>query len=501
MKSRGKEKELFGMASAMGVLLTLLFFLPTTTVMAGNHDGLTTYQGSKTCNPCHLDKSKEVHGSVHYQLKGMTPNVPDLGYAGKLGQTNDFCTYPNINWLFRVTKVDGSVADSGCAACHVGMGLVPSREQTGTQLENIDCLMCHSDIYKRKLRQVNQRWRFVPDPAVDIAQVLAGIHLPTKATCLKCHANSGGGSGVKQGDISPALADPPMDLDVHMSSSGQGFNCTECHKVRQHKIAGRGNDLRATDLLSPKVTCTMCHNAQPHGDADLDRHTARVNCTVCHIPTFARGLPTDIFRDFSKVEVDPVKGLYEPVRTLGADAVPVYRFFNGHSYFYPFGTPLSLGAGNTMLLAGPIGDINDPGAKIHAFKFHGANMPYDVAGMRLLPVKAKILWQTGDIDLSVRTAASNLGWPLTNGYAYVKTDRYMALYHSIPPKSNALQCAECHNGGSRIDFDALGYTPKVTVNGVPLCSSCHGSESASFDRTHSIHVDKEGFECSRCHNF
>lgn len=74
----------------------------------------------------------------------------------------------------------------------------------------------------------------------------------------------------------------------------------------------------------------------------------------------------------------------------------------------------------------------------------------------------------------------------------------MGLYHEVAPKEQALSCSSCH-GGTRMDFAALGYTPKATRNGVPLCQSCHQQRTASFSELHKEHDGK--FDCSTCHGF
>lgn len=76
----------------------------------------------------------------------------------------------------------------------------------------------------------------------------------------------------------------------------------------------------------------------------------------------------------------------------------------------------------------------------------------------------------------------------------------MGLYDEVAPKEQALTCTSCH-GGTRLDFDALGYTPLTTRNGQPLCSSCHGARTASFSTIHSVHVTERRYDCSTCHGF
>jgi len=76
----------------------------------------------------------------------------------------------------------------------------------------------------------------------------------------------------------------------------------------------------------------------------------------------------------------------------------------------------------------------------------------------------------------------------------------------VAPAEEALSCGDCHNGG-RLDFDALGYAPRDTYNGRPLCSACHEQEDEEewsgswFKGVHRQHVDRERYDCSVCHKF
>jgi hypothetical protein len=452
--------------------------------------------------PCHEGKAEEVHASVHYQWQGATPQVPNLGgkTAGKWESINDFCTYPNINFLFQMTNLAGATVVTGCGTCHVGRGEPPSPTATQAQLENIDCLICHSDLYQRVGSVVNGTPGLVTAPTVDITTATAAIQSPpSQAACLaRCHVNAGGGPGVKQGDIDPAQIDPPRSLDVHMSSQGAGLTCLDCHTAKNHRISGRGNDLRATDL-SAKVDCLNCHSSTPHSKQDINKHTAKVHCAVCHIPTFARNAPTDILRDFTKTEVDAANR-YEPVRTFATNLTPTYRWFNGLSYFYEFGKAILFQGDGTFLLSGPLGDIADSTAKIHAFKLHQAKLGYDLTGQRQIPVKSKILWETGDVDKALRQGAAEVGWSVDQ-IAFANSRRYFSLFHEVAPKENALSCTECHVSVGRMDFKGLGYQVRSTRNEKPLCTSCHSPEDADFYEIHHIHVDDKSFNCTTCHIF
>jgi len=406
---------------------------------SSGHHGVTTYQGSATCRQCHSNKVQEVLDSEHYR------------WAGKLGKINDFCTYPDINWLQQITVAapDGTsrTAVTGCASCHMSYGEFTPTAAGGTmpvQADNIDCLICHSDAYRRVGTLVNGKPALVIDPSLNKAAVLAAIKkTPSAQACLNCHARAGGGNAIKQGDLELAQANPPYDLDVHLAATavdGAGLTCVSCHTVSAHKIAGKGNDLRVAEGSGMK-TCTTCHGTAPHGSGNLNRHYSRdkqpLDCTVCHITTYARGLETETRRDFSAAaEFDPAVGRWEPHRLLGADLTPVWRTWNGTSFFYNLGTAVS---GDTLTLAGP-----NPGTRLYPFKVHTARMAVD-QNHRLIPLKSAPLWSRGDLDLArVQGELEVFGTNLTS-VRYVETTRYFGLYHQVAPKEAAKQvCARCH---------------------------------------------------------
>ena len=114
-------------------------------------------RGDEDLPGCHTNEAVAFHQSVHYQWNGDASESTGLnpGPAGKLGGINDFCIYPDINWLGKLTTITGKVVDGGCARCHTGLGLKPTPDASTAQLENIDCLLCHSPNYKRTLQLTN----------------------------------------------------------------------------------------------------------------------------------------------------------------------------------------------------------------------------------------------------------------------------------------------------------------------------------------------------------
>lgn len=483
--------------------------------VAGSHAGrFASYEGPQTCLTCHEAEAREAHASVHYQWQGDASEAIGLAsaHAGKLGGINDFCIYPDINWIGKLTNIDGQRVDGGCAKCHAGLGAKPSATATVEQLRNIDCLVCHSASYERAVGEVDGVYRFVPDAgrmSVSLLQAASDISLPDKNSCLDCHTKAGGGNNFKRGDIEEAHRNPSRDFDVHMAASdqgGAGLNCLDCHVAVGHKIAGRGSDLRPRELPD-EVNCGVCHGERPHDSREINDHTAKLNCTVCHIPSFAKVAATDMSRDWSQPgDLVAAKGLYEPHHEKGLDVTPVYRWFNGQSAFYQFGEPAQAGPNGRIPLAEPLGDVQDPAAKLYAFKYHQGNQPMDPATGRLLPLKIGKFFESGQIDEAVKLGAEAVGWTY-NGHSFAKTERYMGLFHEVAPSDEALACNDCHSGGQRLDFDALGYGRLASRNGRPLCSSCHEDESDEwsgnelFAKIHDKHVDDKGLDCASCHGF
>jgi hypothetical protein len=417
----------------------------------GGHHGVTTYEGSKTCNQCHEDKAQQVYKSEHYQWKG------------KLGATNDFCTYPDANWLFEFPAGNTAGTAAGCATCHVGFGdtrppsLGEKFPDTPTQahLDKIDCLMCHSNTYNHVGKMVNGQPVLLPDEAsqANMITILAGIKKTiSKEACLKCHARAGGGNGIKQGDLDLSMANPPHDLDVHMSSKklgGAGLTCVSCHTTENHKIAGKGSDMRVADTGSPAMKqCATCHGTSPHDSGDLNEHIseARADCTACHIPTYASGVPTETHRDFTNLVL--INDRWEAVRTEAMNLTPKLLPYDGTSYFYPLGanmeTQVSEDGILRYLIAGPMSVAGgSTSGKLYPFKVHTAKMAVD-ANNRLIPLNSLELWQNGTIV----TANLPPGLVIGNPKSFVETVRYLGLYHQVAPKGTAYDaCMQCHPGG------------------------------------------------------
>src|SRR6266542_1293176 len=266
------------------------------------------YQGTKTCMECHQKEAETFFHSHHYQWRGPAPDIVNAGgkQLGKLNLINDYCTSPTGNWIGLVKNSRGEVISRGCSACHAGNGKMPSERMDQEQLENIDCLICHASGYRRDLYENDKaevEWRpILWKNKEGLDSVAKRISMPTRAMCLRCHAASGGGANFKRGDLEYKLADPDREFDVHMASERKNMQCVACHAGEDHRVRGRGTDLTGNEMPDNPLTCDSggCHGSAPHKVAALNRHAKRVNCSVCHIPSFAREEPTDMMRDWSR---------------------------------------------------------------------------------------------------------------------------------------------------------------------------------------------------------
>lgn len=348
--------------------------------------------------------------------------------------------------------------------------------------------------------------------AVQAAQT---VHLPTRASCLRCHAYAAGTNCGKRGDISTASIAPPANLDVHMSPDAEGENmtCQDCHEYDNHHVLGRGLDLRPNDR-SERLTCTHCHDPQPHeqeGDdgVRLNQHAARVACQTCHIPTYAKlGFSTEVERNWEHPHwaagLFGGQGGYKPEEIRASNLVPTYAWFDGTSNVYASGQVITQNADGYYAMGQPNGDVNSDGAQIYPMKEHTSNSArHDETG-QLIPHSTFKFFVTGDYDQAVADGMAYAG--LSGSWTLVPVHTFQTINHGVEPSDNALDCGQCHDslgqGTPRMDLQGkLGYELKPGLsNG--NCTVCHESKEVKpFETIHDIHVKDKGYDCSNCHNF
>ncbi|MBV2089642.1 MAG: hypothetical protein KUF72_02000 [Candidatus Thiodiazotropha sp. (ex Ctena orbiculata)] len=539
------------------------------------HASIVIYEGPSTCISCHEDEAVAMHGSVHYQQSGYTLNLTNdmtpfsssgLSRAGERGDgaigINTYC---------------GSHLNSPrftCAGCHVGNGRFPNSElpldetERQAELSNIDCLMCHQDTYKRfpsgdfePLEIVEMGADGKPDPSLppivrtgsqgipvvdsvtldfefepadanstlvdlggspmmqDRASAAQSVHATTRKSCLNCHAKAGGGDGTKRGDLSSALIDPAPSIDIHMSSSGENLSCADCHDAGGHRVKGRGLDLRPNDVPE-HFTCESCHD-QPHGDysnrngGSRDKHATRVACQTCHIPTYAKGVPTETNRDWEDPHFSAAacngRGGWLPREDKALNLTPTYHWFDGTSQVYVLGEDLAdypvtvLEDGSDAITLGlPNGWVNKQNAKIYPMKEHTSKSAVHDASNSLIAHSTFEFFRTGSFDTAVQHALEQTGRS-GDSYSVKKVHTFQTLNHGVEASSAALECGACHaslsGGPLRMDLaNDLGYGMKGKE--AEVCTQCHENKgSMSFSKIHEKHVKDKGYDCSTCHEF
>jgi hypothetical protein len=489
-------------------------------VLIETHQDITSYDGPATCIACHEDAANEMLTSLHMQWAGPTPdltntNGEELGKA--VGGINTFCTY-------------AMSSGGACFSCHVRLdGNAPH----APDVNDVDCLMCHNDTYQRRTvtdpdntetvdnvlgetktyefgaQDGDGNYSNMPNfdampsgtTMVDLAR---NVHLPTRKSCLRCHAKAGGGDWTKRGDIGLSTANPDFVEDVHMSPDGADLSCQACHATESsHTVGGRGIDLRQTEATNP--TCQACHGAEPHDDSTLNRHASgQVSCQVCHIREFGKGGATEISRDWLSPHWNPAfcagQGGFVGHEVKKANVRPEYTWFDGTSYVYNVGEQITPDTDGSYAMAKANGAAFDGKSKIVPIKRHITNIPLHESGQIIAP-KIMRMFMTGDFDQAVSEGMVDQG--LEGDYTMVDGYAEMLITHGVDPASSAPSCGECHDGSGQtadgtgmIPFGSLGYQQFPSDN---MCALCHGNEQMNWQGMHVKHVDDKGISCISCH--
>ncbi len=400
---------------------------------------------TRACLGCHPGATA-VMKTAHFTWLGEEVQVP--GHAGtvrigKKNLINNFCISTIGN-------------EKACTKCHAGYGWADASYDFA-RAENVDCLVCHErgSGYVKGVAGM-------PEKGVNLVAAARSVGTPGRENCLTCHAYGGGGQAVKHGDLDSSLERPTADEDVHMGK--HGLLCVDCHGGGpDHQLRGRAFSVSVEDANG--ASCTDCHSGKEHRDPRIEGHLRSVACQTCHIPTFARTIPTKASWDWSKAgdgsrKEDPhhylkIKGEFE----YEQDAVPEYRWFDLTVNRYLMGDRIDPSRVTPINL--PRGAIGEPAARIWPFKIHRASQPYDVGNRYLFPPVTGGTggyWTTFDWDSAFRLGAKASGLAYSGRYGFAPTEMYWPLTHMVVPKEKALGCTDCHGpGATRLDWKALGY--------------------------------------------
>jgi len=411
----------------------------------------TLEEATEMCKECHDTAAEEVLESVHW-----TWRAPSPGMVGREGGSDVGKVELINNFFIAVPSNEGY-----CTACHAGSGWKDDSFDR-TEAAGIDCLVCHerTGTYRKAEGGAGR-----PADGVDLSKVAKSVGLPSRANCGTCHFYAEGGDNVKSGDLGSDLANPTPEQDVHMG--GRGFLCQTCHRTKAHKMAGSAPHLAGSD---GRVTCRDCHEGKVHLTPILNRHTERLACQTCHIPRFARTVPTLVHWDWSTAGRDDEslgpdeygKPSYDKRRGhLGwaRNVRPVLAWWNGDFNRMTIGdefdeTPVDL--------ASPVGDRTDGAARLYPFKITKGKQAADRVHRRLLVPHLfgreggdNPYWERWDWDKAFEEGMAHAGVEYSGQYDWVETTMYIPINHGVVPKEMALGCDDCHNGG--IDFRSLGY--------------------------------------------
>jgi hypothetical protein len=332
-----------------------------------------------------------------------------------------------------------------------------------------------------------------------------------RSNCLQCHAKAGGGDAVKRGDLTLAhAATSDRSFDVHMATTGGNLLCQDCHTFSDHKVAGRGSDLRPTD--SPvELECTNCHAAMAtpagHAGSEIDRHTARVACQTCHIPFYAKDAldspateATEVHRTW--LESHSSSAPFHPTADKANDLIPSYRFWNRLNQNYLLHDVARIDpATGRYPTSRPHGWVGDPSSKLYPFKYKTAQQPIANRTSQLIALDTAVYFATGDPSAATEQGLLNMGLAASEPYSWIETDTYQMLNHEVGPDDAALRCNDCHGNGARMDLQGdFGYALRGPES--EICFQCHGAmESKDFEEIHDKHVKDRGYDCSWCHGF
>ncbi len=420
---------------------------------------------TKVCLQCHRQQANDFMKTVHWTWSShQTVAGKDLDF-GKVNAVNNFCIALPSN-------------EPRCTSCHAGYGWKDSSFDF-SKAENIDCVVCHdtTGTYKKYPTAAGhpayedtewppksgKKW-----PAVDLEKVAKSVGRTSRHTCGACHFFGGGGDHVKHGDLDSSLTNPARAMDVHMATDGLDMSCSDCHRSQKHVIPGRALSVSVAGGRET-LDCSHCHAGRPHKQNHvLDKHTKRVACQTCHIPSFSRTLPTKVAWDWSTAGQDrkPKKDQYgqkvydkkKGTFTWAKDVRPTYLWFNGSVDRVLLGDKVD--PTKRVHLNYPRGSRADTKARITPFKRMLGKQPYD-AGNDTMAVPHLFgpggYWQTYDWSSAVADGMKKAGLAYSGKLGWVETDMYWKVNHMVVPKEKALGCNDCHGEGGRLDWQALGY--------------------------------------------
>lgn len=415
----------------------------------------TGTQVTTECLTCHEEQATDMMKTSHWTWE-LEQKLPDRSVLrGKKNSINNFCVSISSN-------------EPRCTSCHAGYGWQDNTFDFKDKTK-VDCLICH-----------DTTGTYVKDPAgagepmakLDLTKIAQNVGAPVRDNCGSCHFYGGGGDAVKHGDLDSSMAYPDKATDVHMDSDGNNFQCQNCHTTEKHQISGNAMGVSPGGI--DHIGCENCHDSAPHSNKKLNTHTATVACQTCHIPFFAKNEPTKMHWDWSTAGDDKPETLDQygkhTYQKKKGDFVwekmvkPQYAWYNGTANAYMAGDKMDPNV--VTKLTYPMGDINDTKAKIYPFKVHTGKQIYDKKLNIFITPKtygkggywSEFDWNlAAKLGMEVNTTMIEKGIKYSGEHSFAATEMWWRINHMVSPKEQALNCNDCHNKGTRLDWQALGY--------------------------------------------
>ena len=419
-------------------------------------------QVTEACVSCHNKRHKEVMASSHWSWnrESVRPNG-DTVKIGKENVINNFCIATTSNrWK--------------CTSCHIGYGWKDNKFDF-TDYKNVDCLVCHdtTGAYEKQplgsgfpveeKRAFSNKTYFPPN----YSYIAKNVGKPRIENCGKCHFFGGGGDNVKHGDLSSDLYHADKKMDVHMAKDGANLSCIDCHQTERHNITGKLYSVSNNN--KNRATCEECHKGDVHKNNTLNRHTNKIACQTCHIPTYAKCKPTKMVWDWSTAGKLDKRGKqfkeYDSLHNVTyksakgtfkweTNVTPEYTWFNGTADQYIPGDVIE-DTTNAVILNKLFGSYNDKNSKIIPVKIHRGKQIFDPVNKMLIVPHIyghdSTAYHHGlDWNTSAEAGMKEAGLPYSGKYTFIKTEMYWPLNHMISPVGQSLKCIDCHSKTSRL---------------------------------------------------
>jgi len=430
-------------------------------------------QITEACVSCHNKRHKEIMSNSHWTWdRARVRTNGDTIRSGKRNVLNNFCVATNTNtWK--------------CSSCHIGYGY-KGDDFDFSDYTKVDCLICHdlTGAYEKEplgsgfpvnKKQVYSDKTYFPP---NYKYITANVGSPTRQNCGKCHFFGGGGDNVKHGDLSSDLYYPDKKMDVHMSvgEDGNDMSCVDCHKTENHQMLGKIYSLSSAN--EGRLLCTECHEGDVHQNGILNRHNNKIACQTCHIPEYAKGIPTKMVWDWStagKLDADGHKitehdamgnATYKtPKGTFGwaTHVEPEYMWFNGTGENMVYGDKIK-DTLEILKINELYGSHDDPNSQIIPVKVHRGKQIFDPINKTLIVPHIyghdSTAYKVGlDWNMASKIGMEKAGLPYSGKYSFISTEMYWPLNHMVSPIEDALKCIDCHAQKGRLASLDTFYMP------------------------------------------